>query len=229
MTIKIFILLAAAIIASSFVGCTSAETTSSNQRDALSSALEQPETNENSLSETENGHTQTRLIESDYPVYSDIQTLINESVLVVMGQYTDDPQEIINTAKDPEVPSSASTQVYAESHVYHFAVLEVLKGTCHDAEIRVGLSYGIRPAGASELAIKDTFLEPTTNDYKILFLVYSDTDAFYYPTSQPYQLHTAQIKDSGESIFILDTAIDGLCDGFPQKFSFDEIIKACNP
>lgn len=160
----------------------------------------------------------TKIVESDFPAYADVESLAADSVLVVMGQYGGEEPDVINTAKDAENSLVESKEVYAECRVFTFHVQEVLKGECSDDEIRVGLSYGIRPAGFSELAVKDTYLEPTTDDYKILFLLYSDSDGFYYPTSQPYQLcfsQTASLSGTNDSIAVdLDTAINGLNETF---------------
>ena len=209
----ILLFLVISIAVSAFSGCVAVNQVPTSGTEAYPSAsasIQEP-------SDTDH----TEIIESEFPTYADVEALAADSVLVVTGQYGDEDPDVVNTAKDAENPLVESRDVYAECHVFTFHVQEVLKGNCSVDEIRVGLSYGIRPAGSSELAVKDTYLEPTTDDHKILFLLYSESDGFYYPTSQPYQLCFAQTADlsgtNGSSTFELDTAIDGLSETFVVK------------
>ena len=176
--------------------------------------------------------SETVIVESDFPTYSDIGNLAGDSILVVMGQYVDEVPEIKNTAKNPNNPSIESNEVYAECRIFKFNVAEVIKGECSEDQIQVGLSYGIRPANVDVLAVKDTYLEPTTDDYKVLFLMYSEADQFYYPTSQPYQLHSEQStsrSSNGEKVtFVLDTAIDELNIVFSDEVTLEEIKEKCD-
>ncbi len=217
---KKLLIVSAIFIASALCGCSAAEQATASDTQSYSAVSVQE------TSETD----PTQIIESEFPFYADVKSLAADSVLAVMGQYGAEEPEIVNTAKDAENSLVESKDVYAECRVFIFHVQEVLKGDCSDDEIRVGLSYGIRPAGFSELAVKDTYLEPTTDNYKILFLLYSASDGFYYPTSQPYQLCFSQATDSsaanGSTAFTLDTSIDGLNESFAiEAASIGELRK----
>lgn len=223
-SILVFSLVATAVTL--LCGCMATEnisTTSAKEMTASISAT--------SRSEVSSDDTEHVIVESEFPVYSDLDTLADDSVLVVMGQYEEGKPEIVNTAKDADDPSVESNEVYAACHIFNFNVQEIIKGECEDRTIRVGLSYGIRPSGFTDLAVKDTYLEPTCTDYKVLFLMYSEADGFYYPTSQPYQLHTEQEmsrSDSNENVtFVIDSAISELDAAFSKEYSLREIKESC--
>lgn len=219
---SIHVFLVIAIVVTSLCGCMATENISTTSAKEMTASISA--TNPSEVLCDDTVHI---IVESDFPAYSDLDTLVDDSVLVVMGQYVEGEPEIVNTAKDADNPSVESDEVYAECHVFNFNVQEIIKGECDDSTIRVGLSYGIRPAGFTDLAVKDTYLEPTFTDYKVLFLVYSDADGFYYPTSQPYQLHTDQgmsrtaSNESGS--FVIDSAIGGLDVSFSMGYSLSEI------
>lgn len=220
------ILVFSAIAVTLLCGCMATEDISSTSAGEMTASISATSSREELGDDTE--HV---IVESDFPAYADLDTLADDSVLVVVGQYIEGEPEIVNTAKDADNPSVESDEVYAECHIFDFNIQEIIKGECEDSTIRVGLSYGIRPAGFTDLAVKDTYLEPTFTDYKVLFLVYSDADGFYYPTSQPYQLHTDQgmsrtaSNESGS--FVIDSAIDGLDVSFSKGYSLREIKEMC--
>lgn len=216
---------AVAIAATLLCGCMATEDISATSAGEMTVSIS--ETSSREALRDEKAHV---IVESDFPVYSDLAALADDSVLVVMGQYEEEKPELVNTAKAADNPSVESDEVYAECHVFHFNVQEIIKGECDDSTIRVGLSYGIRPAGFTDLAVKDTYLEPTFTDYKVLFLMYSDTDGFYYPTSQPYQLHAEQGTSQSDSngTFVIDSAIGGLDVSFSKGYSLREIKERCN-
>lgn len=220
------ILVFSAIAVTLLCGCMATEDISSTSAGEMTASISATSSRAKLGDDTE--HV---IVESDFPAYADLDTLADDSALVVVGQYIEGEPEIVNTAKNAANPSVESDEVYAACHVFNFNVQEIIKGECDDSTIRVGLSYGIRPAGFTDLAVKDTYLEPTFTDYKVLFLVYSEADGFYYPTSQPYQLHTEQEMRSSDSTerwtFVIDSAISELDAAFSKEYLLREIKEMC--
>lgn len=82
-------------------------------------------------------------IGSDYPVYSDIASMVQASDCIVIGQY----QEFLsswNMDRLPADPTQEDPTSYSEGRLYSFAVSQVLKGSNVPDEITINKAFSVQ-------------------------------------------------------------------------------------
>ncbi|TKI99165.1 cardiolipin synthase, partial [Bacillus cereus] len=75
----------------------------------------------------EDKNTETVILSKDFPATSDLNQMINEADLVVIGEY-EGLDSKWNMARNPSNPSEEDKENYVEGHLYNFNISETIKG-----------------------------------------------------------------------------------------------------
>lgn len=151
----------------------------------------------------------TIVIRRDFPLTSDLEEMVRESDVVVVGEYTGFASSW-NMARNPYNVQEEDTEHYVEGHLFHFTVSELLKGDVENAEIQVNHRF------AEKLRIEDSdaiisddgrilkeatyvdvkevmnpdplYIEPETGKTYILFLKQDPVFKNYYGAIEPFSI-----------------------------------------
>lgn len=115
----------------------------------------------------------------DYPMTYDIDKIINESDIIVSGQYQKYTSSW-NMARNPENILEEAKDMYIEGRLYEFKVDNYLKGGS-DSTISVNLSY------SHNGTIDETYIEPVVGEKVVLFLKKDSNFNNYYGSIEPFQ------------------------------------------
>ncbi len=124
----------------------------------------------------------------DYSTTDSLQDMWNRADWVVVGYYKNEPPQSVNINRKLDDFSVANDAYYLETLVYHFEVVEVLKGDMQTGTIPLGLFHGEK-----ELEVSypfETFQQPDIASYKVMFLWHNDICGYYYPWARDWWLST---------------------------------------
>lgn len=107
---------------------------------------------------------------------------------VVVGKYRNVAPESVNINRNPLEPTQEIESVYYEQLVYIFEIADVLKGEIDEEDIRLGHFHGLKVE--EKTYPFETFQQPDTQSYKVMFLLYTEYGDFYYPCVQDWWLST---------------------------------------
>lgn len=160
------------------------------------------------LSDEEKG-PQHIVLSKDYPSTSNLNDMINEADVIVIGQYTGLDSKW-NMARNPNNPSEEDTENYVEGHLFNFNISETVKGTTDSEEIKVNHRYAetvelevsdqvVSPKGiitkeATNVEIKDIvnqdplYIEPRNGEKYMLFLKENKEIGNYFGAIEPFSI-----------------------------------------
>ncbi len=134
-------------------------------------------------------------IGSDYPVYSDIASMVQASDCIVIGQY----QEFLsswNMDRLPADPTQEDPTSYSEGRLYSFAVSQVLKGSNVPDEITINKAFSVQayyPVNGANGQTQSLsyqlpsqyYVAPEYGTPYLLFLSYSHANDIYFAMGEP--------------------------------------------
>lgn len=134
---------------------------------------------------------ETIVISEDYPVTEDLKKMIDESELIVMGEYKNFDSSW-NMARDPEDNSKSDDEYYIEGRIFKFKVDKVLLGHAKEDIIDVNLRYSrdIEYSTSDGNNIKFDYKNPLYMDPEIgkRYLLFLKKDLYYYGAIEPFQI-----------------------------------------
>jgi hypothetical protein len=130
-----------------------------------------------SLSNTNESVTETHY---DYPIALDIQGVINEADIVVIGKY-EQYDSSWNMARNPDNITKEDPNMYVEGKLYRFTVDKYLKGN-GSSSILVNKKYK-----NVDGQIDERFIEPNFSEPVVLFLKYEKDYNNYFGAIQPFE------------------------------------------
>lgn len=137
---------------------------------------------------------------ADFPLTEDFSEMVNQSELVVIGQY-EKFDSTWNMARDINDISKPDSNHYIEGRIYKFKVDKVLQGLTEDDSIDVNLRYSedieylMEDGKAINLENKNPlFIEPEIGKKYMLFL---KKGTYYYGALEPFQI---QIDENNKAI-----------------------------
>ncbi|KQL12436.1 hypothetical protein [Psychrobacillus sp. FJAT-21963] len=152
---------------------------------------------------------QTVILSKDFPSTSDLNVMIDEADLVVIGHYNGLDSKW-NMARNPNNPSQEDTENYVEGHLYNFKISETIKGASDSKQIQVNHRFAetvvlevsdavVSPEGIvtkeatkvdmKEIENKDPlFIEPANGKKYMLFLKKNEDLGSYYGAIEPFSI-----------------------------------------
>jgi len=165
--------------------------------------------NQNHSMAADNKVPQTILISKDFSLTSSFEEMVNQSDLVVIGEYKNFDSKW-NMARDPYNPLEEDTENYVEGHLYNFKISETIKGTAVSKIVKVNHRYaesflleesnavvaedGIILKEATKVVTKKVenkdplYIEPTLGKKYMLFLKEGETLGNYYGAIEPFSI-----------------------------------------
>lgn len=129
---------------------------------------------------------------ADYPISESIREMVDNSDLVVMGQFKNMDSKW-NMARNPNNIQEPDSNLYVEGHMYNFKVEKTITGKLNNEEIKVNIKYSTertyKDDDRSEFQAKTIdplYIEPELNANYILFLNYDENFDNYYGSSEPF-------------------------------------------
>ena len=157
-------------------------TSCTNQRPAIEQ-MPYPEAEDNAYS-----------MSMDYWSTRSLESMWDFAEVIVVGKYQNAAPESVNINRNPSNPQEEADSVYYEQLVYAFEVEAVLKGELSKNNIRLGLFHGLKVEDKTYPT--ETFQQPDTQSYKVMFLLYTEYGDFYYPCAQDWWLSTEHKEHS---------------------------------
>lgn len=134
-------------------------------------------------------------VSGDYIAYRKLSELWDAADYIIVGKYKNVAPWSYNAARDMNDYSKPSTSLYLENLIYQFQVEAVLKGTPTKYKakdvIEVAQFHGFLVDG--EVSTTDTYVQPDTGSYKILFLETHESVDYYFLSSLGQWLSTVQL------------------------------------
>ncbi|PFN23214.1 cardiolipin synthase [Bacillus cereus] len=157
----------------------------------------------------EDKNAETVILSKDFPATSDLNQMINEADLVVIGEYGGLDSKW-NMARNPNNPSEEDTENYVEGHLYNFNISETIKGNNKNKQIKINHRFAetvkledsnavVAPDGtvtkqATKVTTKNVqnkdplYIEPKVNKKYMLFLKKDQLFGNYYGAIEPFAI-----------------------------------------
>ena len=162
-----------------------------------------------SKSAQSNENTQYIGIHTDYPVATSLEDMQRASTYILVGHFNGE-YETWNMARNPENLSEEDEKNRVEGRLYQFEVEEVLRGDVTEETVAVNLTYSkaiesivsnaeideegniTKEATESKTynyTVQDPlFIEPSTSDTYILFLLKNSQQNNFYGAIEPFRI-----------------------------------------
>ncbi|MES9704553.1 cardiolipin synthase, partial [Bacillus toyonensis] len=154
----------------------------------------------------EDKNAETVILSKDFPATSDLNQMINEADLVVIGEYGGLDSKW-NMARNPNNPSEEDKENYVEGHLYNFNISETIKGVNENKQIKINHRFAetvkledsnavVAPDGtvtkqATKVTTKEVqnkdplYIEPKVNKKYMMFLKKDQLFGNYYGAIEP--------------------------------------------
>ena len=157
----------------------------------------------------EDNNTETVILSKDFPATSDLNQMINEADLVVIGEY-EGLDSKWNMARNPSNPLEEDKENYVEGHLYNFNISETIKGVTENKQIKINHRFAetvkledsnavVAPDGtvtkkATKVTTKEVqnkdplYIEPKVNKKYMMFLKKDQLFGNYYGAIEPFAI-----------------------------------------
>ncbi len=179
---------------------------------------------ENLLNKDKEGNTV--VISKDFPSTSDLNKMITEADIVVVGEYESFDSKW-NMARNPNNLIEEDTENYVEGHLYNFNISGLIKGTTNSEKIKINHRFAetitleesdeiIAPNGtikkeATQVTTKEIenrdplYIEPIIGKKYMLFLKKDEVFGNYYGAIEPFAIifdenNSAKLQTNIETI-----------------------------
>lgn len=152
---------------------------------------------------------QNIVLSKDFPSTSDLNDMINEADVIVIGHYTGLDSKW-NMARNPNNPSEEDKENYVEGHLYNFNISDTIKGAIDSKQIKVNHRFAetiklevsdevVSPEGiitkkATNVEIKEIvnkdplYIEPKNGKKYMLFLKENKVIGNYFGAIEPFSI-----------------------------------------
>lgn len=182
------------------------------------------DTYKNNLNNNNNG--KEVILSKDYPSTSDLNKMITEADVVVIGEYESFDSKW-NMARNPNNIMEEDLENYVEGHLYNFNISELIKGTTNSDKIKINHRFaetitleesdavigsnGIIKKEATKVINKEIenrdplYIEPTLGNKYMIFLKKDKTFENYYGAIEPFEImfdenNTAKLQTNIKNI-----------------------------
>ncbi|MDM5188799.1 cardiolipin synthase [Bacillus sp. DX4.1] len=157
----------------------------------------------------EDKNPETVILSKDFPATSDLNQMINEADVVVIGEY-EGLDSKWNMARNPNNPLEEDKENYVEGHLYNFNISETIKGTTENKKIKINHRFAetvkledsdavVAPDGtikkeATKVVTKDVenkdplYIEPKISKKYMMFLKKDQLFGNYYGAIEPFAI-----------------------------------------